>query len=300
MDVKTDIAASASSSYDNDDPAWQIVANSILDIFPDSAIVPSLLIGQTDGKHYEWLCNKIYRFTPNNIHISESPMWHGVNERISVEGYADIVRFYHRLIANAAYNIKAKTEGSRVTKANPGEARVEKSINLNAYLGNVLDPINLNVDAKKENASVSDGDGEEAVYVSALEDGGVKEEAGKVDKVPEDIVAADAVPEAVKETEVGVEANAAAAAASESVDDEYEVAAASVAIDDEVSEVSELPKDVSEAEVIEDAAAKEVDEIAAEVTPPEIATDAAEQEVAEAAAEAEVATETAGPAEAAG
>lgn len=113
IDVVEHMSASSISPSDNGDPAFQIVANSILEVYPKSAIVPTLLIGQTDGKHYEWICNKIYRFTPSYINKhKDGHMYHGFDERISVDDYANVVQFYYRLISNAAFHLEAKLLGS--------------------------------------------------------------------------------------------------------------------------------------------------------------------------------------------
>ena len=113
IDVVEHMSPSSISTSDNGDPAFQIVANSILEVYPKSAILPTLLIGQTDGKHYEWICNKIYRFTPSYINKhKDGHMYHGFDERISVDDYANVVQFYYRLISNSAFNLEAKLLGS--------------------------------------------------------------------------------------------------------------------------------------------------------------------------------------------
>ena len=113
IDVLEHMSPSAISSFDNGDPAFQIVCNSILEVYPKSTIVPTLLIGQTDGKHYEWICNQIYRFSPSYISKREGQMYHGFDERMSVEDFANVVQFYYRLISNAAFNLEVKILGSR-------------------------------------------------------------------------------------------------------------------------------------------------------------------------------------------
>ncbi len=125
------MSASATAPFDNEDAAFQVVANSVLEVYPDSAVVPSLLIGQTDGKHYEWITSRIYRFTPSYLGVNDGNMWHGANERIAVDSYANTVRFYDRLIANAAYNIKSNG-ANRANKSfrfpdQPQKAKVFKS-----------------------------------------------------------------------------------------------------------------------------------------------------------------------------
>ena len=49
------------SSYSNDDVAFQVVANAALDVFPQGLVVPGLMVGNTDTRHYQKLTKHIYR-----------------------------------------------------------------------------------------------------------------------------------------------------------------------------------------------------------------------------------------------
>ena len=49
------------SSYSNDDAAFQVVANAALDVFPQGLVVPGLMVGNTDTRHYQKLTKHIYR-----------------------------------------------------------------------------------------------------------------------------------------------------------------------------------------------------------------------------------------------
>ena len=64
----------------------------------DCPSVPTILTGNTDTRHYWSLSSKIYRFSPIQMHISDASMFHGVNERISVEALAQTVDYYQALI----------------------------------------------------------------------------------------------------------------------------------------------------------------------------------------------------------
>jgi len=78
--------------------AFQVIAGSALDVFPESNVVPGMLVGNTDTLHYLNLTNKIYRFMPAVLDNNDVNRIHGINERISVENFSKAVEFYHRLI----------------------------------------------------------------------------------------------------------------------------------------------------------------------------------------------------------
>ena len=52
--------------------------------------------------HYTEITDKIFRFSPVRANSEDLKRFHGTNERLPVEGYADMIRFYRRLIENAA------------------------------------------------------------------------------------------------------------------------------------------------------------------------------------------------------
>lgn len=56
------------------------------------------MVASTDTKWYLDLTKHIYRFTPVIIKQSEAKLFHGHDERISVDNYIKIVNYYHHLI----------------------------------------------------------------------------------------------------------------------------------------------------------------------------------------------------------
>ena len=73
-----------------------------LQIFPDVVVAPSLVIVRTDSRHYEPLADNSYRFLPLRLGPNDLERIHGTNERVSLENYAEIVRFYVQLLTNTA------------------------------------------------------------------------------------------------------------------------------------------------------------------------------------------------------
>jgi carboxypeptidase PM20D1 len=65
-------------------------------------VAPGLMVAATDSRHYAGIADNIFRFSPVRANSEDLKRFHGTNERLSIEGYADMIRFYRRLIENAA------------------------------------------------------------------------------------------------------------------------------------------------------------------------------------------------------
>ncbi len=83
-------------------PSFQTLDRTIREIFPDVVVAPGLMLAGTDSRHYAGIADNIFRFSPVRANSDDLKRFHGTNERLSVEGYADMIRFYRRLIENAA------------------------------------------------------------------------------------------------------------------------------------------------------------------------------------------------------
>lgn len=61
-------------------------------------VLPYILMGGTDSKHYEKLLEKpnTIRFAPFRIKISELSMIHGINERVKTDNFLQGICFYNR------------------------------------------------------------------------------------------------------------------------------------------------------------------------------------------------------------
>lgn len=69
---------------------------------PDVIVAPQLVIGLTDARHYQSMCGDTYRFMPIDIGPGDAERAHGTNERVSVQNFGQIVRFYRQVIREAA------------------------------------------------------------------------------------------------------------------------------------------------------------------------------------------------------
>ncbi|MGJ5032831.1 M20 family peptidase [Bradyrhizobium sp. HKCCYLRH3059] len=83
-------------------PSYQLVNRTIREIFSDAVVAPGLMVAGTDSSHYAGIADSIFRFSPLRATTEDLKRFHGTNERLSVEGYADMIRFYRRLLEAAA------------------------------------------------------------------------------------------------------------------------------------------------------------------------------------------------------
>lgn len=83
-------------------PHWEALRAAIGAVFPDSVVAPSLVVGATDGRWYADVAEAVYRFGPVRLTGPDLARLHGVDERISIEGFATAVAFYRELIVGAS------------------------------------------------------------------------------------------------------------------------------------------------------------------------------------------------------
>jgi carboxypeptidase PM20D1 len=82
--------------------SYQLINRTIRSLFPGTVVAPSLMIGGTDSRHFSAISDNIYRFSPVRAKAEDLPRFHGTNERIATGNLAELVRFYHQLLRNAA------------------------------------------------------------------------------------------------------------------------------------------------------------------------------------------------------
>ncbi|HYU36067.1 MAG TPA: M20 family peptidase [Thermoanaerobaculia bacterium] len=95
-------ATEPSPESDVEAPAFRLIQKTVVQVFPGTLVSPNLLAGGTDTKHYKDLTRNVYRFLPARIHKEDLARLHGTNERIGVDTFAGVVRFYVQLLRNAA------------------------------------------------------------------------------------------------------------------------------------------------------------------------------------------------------
>ncbi len=94
------LVSNPSPISETDTEGYRTLERTVREVFPEAVVTPYLVIAATDSRHFGQLAEGIYRFGPLVLDSEDLKRPHGTNERISVDGFADAVRFYIRLIEN--------------------------------------------------------------------------------------------------------------------------------------------------------------------------------------------------------
>ena len=81
--------------------AFVLMARTVREVFPDSLVAPSLMLAAADARHLDAIAEQSFRFMPIRFTSEDLKRPHGTDERIAVDQLADMVRFYHRLLAQS-------------------------------------------------------------------------------------------------------------------------------------------------------------------------------------------------------
>lgn len=85
---------------DVDAPAFAYLNRTIRAVNPDAVVAPFLVLGATDARFYSGLTPNVYRFLPMRTRPEDVPRFHGLNERIAIDNYVGMIRFYAELLGN--------------------------------------------------------------------------------------------------------------------------------------------------------------------------------------------------------
>jgi carboxypeptidase PM20D1 len=84
-----------------DSLGFKLIEHTTLQIFPNVAPVPSLMIALSDSRFYANLTTSIYKFLPVMLRMKDVPRYHGIDERISIQSYEQLINFFYVLIENS-------------------------------------------------------------------------------------------------------------------------------------------------------------------------------------------------------
>ena len=90
----------ASPESDVRAPEFGLIQRTLAQVFPGVIVAPNLLSGATDSRHYLRLSRNVFRFLPIRLKLEDLARVHGTNERVGIENYGEIVRFYAQLLRN--------------------------------------------------------------------------------------------------------------------------------------------------------------------------------------------------------
>ena len=83
-----------------DSPAFSTIGKTAQQLFDGAIFAPGLVLGGTDSVHYQNVAENNYRFAPYLLGPQDLSRIHGINERISIDDYGQMIKFYAQLIIN--------------------------------------------------------------------------------------------------------------------------------------------------------------------------------------------------------
>jgi carboxypeptidase PM20D1 len=95
-------SSEASAVAATDSASFRLLDRTVRELFPGVVVAPGLMIGGSDSRHMAAIADNVYKFSPVRARREDLPRFHGTDERISIANYAELIRFYHRLISRAA------------------------------------------------------------------------------------------------------------------------------------------------------------------------------------------------------
>lgn len=95
-------AVDASKVAPTDSAQYKLLNKTVREVFPDALVAPGLMVAATDSIHYSAISEHIFKFSPIRANSEDLKRFHGTNERLASKNYADAIRFYHRLLSEAA------------------------------------------------------------------------------------------------------------------------------------------------------------------------------------------------------
>jgi carboxypeptidase PM20D1 len=83
-------------------PGFQTLVSTVQAFFPDAVVVPGVVNGATDSRHFQSVASDVYRFVPRMLVKSDLKRIHGTDERVGVAEMALEVRAYRRIVKDGA------------------------------------------------------------------------------------------------------------------------------------------------------------------------------------------------------
>jgi carboxypeptidase PM20D1 len=103
-------------------PAFGIIASAVAAAFEQQKgsiiTAPGLMLGNTDTKHFWGLAANIYRHCPTELSMAETALFHGRDERVSIDNLARLCAFYAAVILGGSAQAAATASaGGRAQKS---------------------------------------------------------------------------------------------------------------------------------------------------------------------------------------
>lgn len=85
-----------------DSAGYKLIERTVRELHPEVVVAPGLMLGGTDGRHFDGYAEQVFRFSPVRAKPADLARFHGTDERIAIDNLAELIRFYHRLVEQAA------------------------------------------------------------------------------------------------------------------------------------------------------------------------------------------------------
>ncbi|MCP5285346.1 MAG: M20 family peptidase [Burkholderiaceae bacterium] len=85
-----------------DSEGYRHIERTLREVFPDAIVAPGLMVGGTDARHFDGFAGQVFRFSPVRAKPADLSRFHGTDERLSIDNLVEMIRFYHRLVDQAA------------------------------------------------------------------------------------------------------------------------------------------------------------------------------------------------------
>lgn len=80
------------------DDAFDLLAATVEEVFPDAVAAPYVMMAATDSRFFTAICDRVYRFAPFRMTKAQRESIHSFDEHLRVDDLLDGVRFYVRLL----------------------------------------------------------------------------------------------------------------------------------------------------------------------------------------------------------
>nr|MBQ6242769.1 M20/M25/M40 family metallo-hydrolase [Lachnospiraceae bacterium] len=100
LEVKVIDEYDACEPVNTDSAAFRLLTDTVREVFPGLPLVPYIMTGGTDARHYQRLCDTCARFCPIVYGPDQMKGMHGLNEYVDAYSLPGAVDYYKALIRN--------------------------------------------------------------------------------------------------------------------------------------------------------------------------------------------------------
>ena len=87
---------------DTESHDFKTLQRTIGEVSTNVVVTPALAVVTTDSRRYENISENTFRFIPTRMTSEDLRRPHGINERIGIENYVEMIRFFIQQIRNSA------------------------------------------------------------------------------------------------------------------------------------------------------------------------------------------------------